>query len=366
MRLQIESFIPYYSSVLRRAETRAGRWKYFAGLVIPVLAVVSLFADGFLTFLTPAFFFLLVPTIELFLKPDHTNLDSKEIESRKASKTFTLLAITTVIGSWMILGGFLFVIANTNVSSIEFIGRLLSMGMVAAVAINVGHELGHRSDRVERMFGEAGLLISLENHFLPYHNMGHHKNVGTEKDAATARRGETYFLFALRSQWMSYVQAWQLETKRITRLGKSVIYNRMVIYTILQISLCASVFALFGTKVLIAFLISALIGKAILEAANYIEHYGLVRKKNSEGVLERVMPKHSWNSDHVLGRAIMFELSRHSDHHFRASKEYQTLESISEAPQLPTGYPGMMILALFPPVFFKVMDRFLDHKHTHN
>jgi len=83
----------------------------------------------------------------------------------------------------------------------------------------------------------------------------------------------------------------------------------------------------------------------------------LLRAKNEKDRYERVQHHHSWNSDHPLGRAMLFELSRHSDHHYKASKKYQTLLSLPEAPQMPTGYPGMMIFSLVPPLWFWVMNK---------
>lgn len=131
-------------------------------------------------------------------------------------------------------------------------------------------------------------------------------------------------------------------------------------YTIAQIALLLTIFVAFGLKTMLAFIASAIVGKLILETVNYIEHYGLVRKMKEDGKYERVLPQHSWNSDHILGRAILFELSRHSDHHFKASKPYQILDSFAQSPQMPTGYPGMMIFSLFSPIWFWYMNKRID------
>ena len=105
-------------------------------------------------------------------------------------------------------------------------------------------------------------------------------------------------------------------------------------------------------------------GILLLETVNYIEHYGLQRKETGEGKYERAMPHHSWNSDHVLGRLMLFELSRHSDHHYLASRKYQILQHHDESPQLPTGYPGSMLLSLVPPLWFYVMNRRIKAMQT--
>ena len=118
----------------------------------------------------------------------------------------------------------------------------------------------------------------------------------------------------------------------------------------------ASIFLMFGIFAGTCFLAAATIGFLLLETVNYIEHYGLERKKTEEGY-ERAMPEHSWNSNHFLGRLLLFELSRHSDHHYQASRKYQLLRHHEEAPQMPTGYPGMILLAMFPPLWFQVMHK---------
>jgi len=122
-----------------------------------------------------------------------------------------------------------------------------------------------------------------------------------------------------------------------------------------QAGLIAAIGAFFGVVVLFYFLLAAVIGMLLLESVNYIEHYGLRRKRTAQGGYGRVQHAHSWNSDHLLGRLMLFELTRHSDHHWKASKKYQVLESLPDAPQLPTGYPGMMLLSLVPPLFFAVV-----------
>jgi alkane 1-monooxygenase len=129
----------------------------------------------------------------------------------------------------------------------------------------------------------------------------------------------------------------------------------MIVYQFLQASLNLVIFYFFGMETTLFFLISATIGILLLETVNYIEHYGLRRKKKEKGY-ERTLPIHSWNSNHPVGRMVLLELSRHSDHHYIASRKYQILRHFNESPQMPTGYPGMLILSLFPPLWFKVMN----------
>jgi alkane 1-monooxygenase len=125
----------------------------------------------------------------------------------------------------------------------------------------------------------------------------------------------------------------------------------------IQVAFVAIIFVWVGWLVTLYYLAAAAIGIILLETVNYIEHYGLQRKPIGDGKYERAMPAHSWNSDHVVGRLMLFELSRHSDHHYLASRKYQVLRHHDDSPQMPTGYPGMMILSLIPPVWFYVMNK---------
>ncbi|MFT4663824.1 MAG: alkane 1-monooxygenase [Gammaproteobacteria bacterium] len=134
----------------------------------------------------------------------------------------------------------------------------------------------------------------------------------------------------------------------------------MVVYSIVDVILISSIYYFFGPFVMLAFIMAAIFGILLLETVNYIEHYGLLREKNEKGRYKPVRHHHSWNSDHPFGRAILFNLSRHSDHHYNGSIKYQVLKSVKTSPQMPTGYPGMMVLALIPPLWFKVMNKRIE------
>ena len=182
--------------------------------------------------------------------------------------------------------------------------------------------------------------------------------MGTSIDGATARRNEGLYLFWLRTLVQSFQSAWQISTEELRRKKQPVysLNNEMLMMLCLQAGLCAGIVWFFSVHVFMCFLGAALMGILLLETVNYIEHYGLYRLKVSEYRYEDVEPEHSWNSDHALGRLGLFELTRHSDHHYEPSKHYQILNSMQGALQLPAGYPAMMLLALLPPVWFKVMN----------
>lgn len=340
------------------------RMKYFSVYLLPLTVYVSFNGEGVSSFFPVLIFFVLVPLLELFLKPDRSNFDKETAEVEKNSPIYDwilYLAVPVQIGMLLY---FFKIISNTPFDSIEFYGRIFAMGMMCGVmGINIGHELGHRSHRADQFLGELLLLSSLNTHFLPYHNEGHHREVATPQDAATAKRGQWLFHFWISSHFGSYFKAWEIEASRMKKRNRSSISlrNRMVIYSIANVLLLGSIYYFMGTQVLIAFVLAAIVGILLLETVNYIEHYALLRKVNENGRYERVKHSHSWNSDHQIGRLMLFNLSRHSDHHYKASKKYQVLESLKNSPQMPTGYPGMMVLALFPPIWFKLMHNYLDH-----
>ncbi|MCL4146408.1 UNVERIFIED_CONTAM: hypothetical protein GTU68_055658 [Idotea baltica] len=305
----------------------------------------------------------MIPVIELIFAPRKENLTETQETLIKDSALYDGMIYLTVPLQWGFVGWFLWIIATAQLEVYEFIGLISAMGiMCGTFGINVGHELGHRFKKHERFLAKTSLLSSLYMHFYIEHNRGHHKNVSTEIDPASSRYGEIIYTFWFRSIIGGYLSAWKLEEDRLKRKKLPVmsLQNEMLRYQLIQIALLAGIYAAFGGWALFGFINAALVGILLLETVNYIEHYGLQRDQMESGNYERVMPHHSWNSDHVLGRLMLFELSRHSDHHYMASRKYQILRHHENAPQMPTGYPGMMVMALVPPVWFGVMHRRIE------
>ena len=224
--------------------------------------------------------------------------------------------------------------------------------------ITIAHELGHRASRRDRLLSQLMLVSVCYGHFYVEHNRGHHARVGTPKDPATARHGESFYRFYVRVVAGSFAHAWRLEAMRLNAQGGSAWSpaNRNVVYVAAQLFLCVLACAVAGFNGLAYFLFQSVVAFTLLELVNYVEHYGLARKQGADGRYEPVQPHHSWNSDTWFGNALLVNLQRHSDHHADSSRPYETLRSIASAPQLPTGYAGMILLALVPPAWFAVMD----------
>lgn len=333
-----------------------------APLSLAVFAYLSFTHRGAFTYSAFLYAYAIIPILEFLLKNDEGNLSEFEESLAQKHLTYDVVLYLSVGTHLVLLSMFLFSVQEPGLHAYEVIGRILSMGLVTTFAINIGHELGHRKNKGEQFLAKAMLMTSLMMHFFIEHNRGHHKNVATIEDPSTARKDETVYAFWARAIINEYFSAWRIEKKRRNALNQSSLSlkNEMIQFQLIQLAFLLVIFKVFGAFVCIAFIVNAAIGYVSFETVQYLEHYGLLREKNEQGHYKRVRAHHSWNSNHVFGRLMMFNLSRHSDHHYKASKKYQTLRHHDDAPQLPTGYPGMMILSLIPPLWFRIMNPKLE------
>ena len=333
-----------------------------APISLAFFAYLSFTQRGVLTYSAFLYAYAMIPLIEFFLKNDERNFSEFEESLAKKNIAYDLILYISVGLHLVLLCIFLFSLEDASLQIYEVVGRVLSMGLVTTFAINLAHELGHRQTWGEQFLSKLMLLTTLMMHFFIEHNRGHHKNVATFEDPSTARKGETVYAFWFRAILNEYLSAWRLEKKRLEVIKQSnfSLQNEMVQFQIIQVLFVGLIYYLFGGFILLAFLFNAAIAYVSFETVQYLEHYGLQRKKNEKGRHERVKAHHSWNSNHVFGRLMMFNLSRHSDHHYKAHKKYQVLNHHDDAPQLPTGYPGMMILSLIPPLWFYIMNPKLE------
>jgi len=302
--------------------------------------------------------YLFIPLLELFFKPDESNLSEAEEEMRKDDIFYDLLVYLVVPVQLLFVWLFLESMTQAGLTWVDKLGRISALGVMCGVmGINVAHELGHRKKGYEQFMAKLLLMTSLYMHFFIEHNRGHHKNVSTPEDPSSARKGEPLYVFWFRSVICSYVSAWRIELEKLRRKGVGFfsLHNEMLIFQLVQVAFLLGIGLAYSWVIMLYFMAAAVMGFLELETVNYIEHYGLSRNKEGDRY-ERVMPWHSWNSNHMIGRIMLFELSRHSDHHYIASRKYQVLRNMDKSPQMPTGYPGMMLLSLVPPIWFAVMN----------
>ena len=334
--------------------------KYTNPVLMYLLAIISFTNVGIWCWLMILYAFFFVPILELVINPNASNIGMAEEELAKNDRIYDYLLYLVVFLQLPTLFYFLFAFTPADLQSIDVFARIITMGILCGTfGMNVGHELGHRKNKFEQSLAKISLLSSLYMHFFIEHNRGHHKNVATFNDPSSARFNEMVYLFYFRTIINTYISAWHIANNEVKKNKKKIfsIYNEMLQFQVIQVLFITLIYLLFGGVITLYFLGAALIGILLLEAVNYIEHYGLERQKNENGKYERAMPHHSWNSNHILGRLLLFELSRHSDHHYSATRKYQILRHHENSPQLPTGYPGTMILALIPPLWFYIMNK---------
>lgn len=323
-------------------------------------ALISFKGQGFVIWLPLIYAFIIIPILELFIKRDENNLSVAEEELAKNNRWYDVLLYAILPLQYLALVFFMYSMTYQQQPWIDVAGKTMVMGLLCGVfGINVGHELGHRVKKEERLLAKLLLLSSLYMHFFIEHNKGHHKRVATPHDPNSARYGEVLYLFFFRSIITGYLSAWNIANNDARKKGHNAfsLYNEMLQFQLIHVAFVAAIFMGFGWITTALFIGAAIMGILLLETVNYIEHYGLQRKEILEGKYERAMPHHSWNSNHVIGRVMLFELSRHSDHHYLASRKYQVLRHHEHSPQMPTGYPGMMLLAAVPPAWFYVMNK---------
>ena len=334
-------------------------FKYLMAYSIPLTALIGFYLGGYWLFTTPIYIFVIIPTVEFVL----TRYGIDELETGRAEKgihwLFDIMLYLNILIVFGLLIYSLTKIVSYEFMSIEFLGSLLSLGLVmASNGINVAHELCHRTKTPERFLGKFLLIPSLYMHFYLEHNYGHHLKVATNEDPVTAKYNEPIYIFWISAIKGELLGAIKIQKNRLLKNNTSFLsfYNDMFWYGIIQLSYMLLVFILFGPKGLIFCLLAALFSVLMFESVNYIEHYGLLRKKLSSGRYERVQERHSWNSNHIFGRIVLYELTRHSDHHRIAETEYQNLKSINNSPQLPFGYPTSILLSFIPVLWFKIMN----------
>jgi alkane 1-monooxygenase len=346
-------------------------------MLAPIMWVMNRFgwqtASQVLFWIGPLMVYMFLPALELFLGPDARNPPDEVMERLKNDKYYRYCTYAYIPFQYVsvIVGAFLFTASDLGwlgyhgpLSWPAKIGLALSVGVLGGVGISTAHELGHKNDSLERWLSKITLGQTCYGHFYVEHNRGHHVRVATPEDPASARFGENFWEFLPRSIWGGLRSAWRLEAQRMRRLNKSPfnIGNDVLNAWLMSMVFWGVLVAVFGPSLIPFVIIQAVYGFSLLEAVDYVEHYGLLRQKKPSGRYERCAPEHSWNSDYLVTNLFLYNLQRHSDHHANPGRRYQTLCSIDGAPNLPSGYASMISLTYFPPLWRRVMDRrVLEH-----
>ncbi|WP_163723503.1 alkane 1-monooxygenase [Mycolicibacterium psychrotolerans] len=355
------------------APVAAGNWRdrkryvWLLGIVIPILvptswAAVMLTGSGLFWWSGPMLMFFVIPALDYLVGPDAENPPDSvlvHLEQDRYYRWATYLYlpaqyVSLLLACWLWTGG-----GGVTMTLPDKVGLMLTVGGIGGIAINTAHELGHQRARSERWLSKIALAQTGYGHFFVEHNRGHHARVATVEDPASSRLGENVYFFYCRSILGSLRSAWSIEARRLRRHRGAVfsLRNDVLNAWLMTVVLFAALIVGFGVEVVPWLIGQALIGVFLLETINYLEHYGLRRQRRADGCYEQVRPSHSWNSNSVISNVFLFHLQRHSDHHANPQRRYQALCHADEAPQLPAGYAAMVVLALCPPLWRRVMDR---------
>ncbi len=334
--------------------------KYLLAYITPACFFSGLYFLGWASWLTLIFGYLIVPIVDQIGPVSEENFSPSEKESRLTNLFFDWLLYLNLPIVYFSVAASIYIFSTQSLSTFEIIGTIGSLGFVlGAMGINVGHELGHRSTKFEQNLSKLLYIPSHYIHFFIEHNKGHHKNVATPIDPATARKGQMLYTFWIQSVIGAYRSAWNIENSRLQADGQSVLSwnNQMIRFTLYQVGYWVFIFYVTTPLIAAYIMIAGVVSFLLLETINYIEHYGLQRKLLPSGRYERVQSHHSWNANYPFGRILLYELTRHSDHHFIASKKYQILDHHDAAPELPMGYPASMMASFIPPLWYRIMDQ---------
>ncbi|HYM28397.1 MAG TPA: alkane 1-monooxygenase, partial [Steroidobacteraceae bacterium] len=329
------------------------RLGFLLPLLLPVLVLVGYRLGGAWNFLTVAWTFAVVPLADALVGVDTEVAGPARGQSPAWDRFFDALLIGWVPVQFALLA-FAVVAIGTIEGAAGQVGFTLSVGIVTGgLGITVAHELGHRQGRGAKLLAGALLSSVAYLHFYVEHNQGHHSRVGTHVDPATARPGEGFWRFLPRAVFGGIASAWHIEVTRLAKARRSrfSLRNRLLWAAAIPLAVVVLLGATLGPKAAGLFGAQALVAAALLELVNYVEHYGLMRRQSTGGGFERVGVEHSWNSSQRLSNWVTFNLQRHSHHHVQVTRRYQELEHAPDAPQLPTGYAGMIVLALVPPLW---------------
>lgn len=309
--------------------------------------------------LTPfLFIFGFIPLADALIGEDRHNPPAEVVAAMEADPYYLRLARFSVPLTWINYIAFIAFVGTQSLPWWSYIVLLLGVGTIDGGALLIGHELGHKADRLNKVFGILANNAVGYAHFRVEHNRGHHTWVATPEDPASARFGESIYAFARRELPGAFERGWRNEAERLSRKGKSpwTVENEILQGFALTFAVAAVLIALFGWQVAPFILAHHAMGWYALTQANYVEHYGLLRDKAPNGRYLPVEPRHSWNTNHIVSNLMTFHLQRHSDHHANPMRPYQSLRDFEALPRLPSGYPGMFALAAIPPLWFRVMD----------
>ena len=303
-------------------------------------------------------FYAFIPLLDWWVGEDSRNPSEEHVAYLQSRSYFNGMVYLSSACVWLALIANLVFLAQHDLNWASTLALIITTGNVLGLGLNASHELGHKKDFFNRKLALFTAALGAYGHFSIEHNRGHHRHVATPEDPASSKLGETIYRFVLREIPGAMRRAWELESSRLELRGKSRWHyeNEILQAHAFSLILYTTLVSAFGWRMLLILIPVILWGMFQLTSANYIEHYGLMRKKLDNGKYEVTQPHHSWNSNHLVSNLFLFQLQRHSDHHAHPTRHYQCLRDFPQLPRLPSGYFAMFVLAYLPPLWFKVMN----------
>ena len=333
-------------------------WIFLRYLLIPVAIITGSLLGEEWNFMVPVFCFVIDPLLGLLKrtekqphKDEHAAYPS--VTYRMVALSFAPVLLATTV--WVV-----YHISHTTLSVISITGLILSTGIMnGIIGFTLAHEFIHRQNTIDKI---AGHLLLLQNNYLHYsieHISGHHLYACTSKDPHTARINESFYSFLPRTITSTFINAWKIECNRLIKKKHSLIglRNRMPVFVLLHVVILITTLLIAGWLAVVFLLLQSCIAIGLLHATNYLQHYGLLRQQTIPGYFEKVNSHHAWNSPKGKKGLTLFQLENHADHHMHPNRSYEQLLQHDDSPALPTGYSGMIWLALLPPLWFRIMNK---------
>lgn len=347
------------------------RYMWLLGPALPAIGLTALTGYALapkklraLAWTGPALIHGIIPALDKMIGEDQSNPPESAVKQLEADKYYGRIVkafiptqyAMTFMGAWLA--------SRKKTPMSDKIGLVLTVGAINGVGINTAHELGHKSNKANKLLAMAALAPTGYTHFVVEHNFGHHKRVATPEDPASSRMGESFWKFLPRTVVGGIKSAIEIEKQRLERRGKKFwsVDNELLQGWAMTAGFFGATTLICGPRAVPFLVAQAAYGASLLETVNYLEHYGLMRQKDEKGKYERTRPEHSWNSNHIVTNLFLYQLQRHSDHHAHPTRSFQALRHFEKAPQLPSGYASMLMPAYVPNWWYEVMDkRVIEH-----
>ena len=341
------------------------RHMYWLILISPGVSFLSIWLffaldkNPLVTLIPLLFFYIFTPIMDAIMGEDPHNPPEEVVNAMIADNYYRVTVHSLVFVAIALFLSYVVFVGTQDLPWWAILALIIGVGANSGGVMVMTHELGHKANKLDRLTAKIGNMLMGYGHFNIEHNKGHHTWVATPEDPASSRMGENFYSFMVRELTGTFKRGIGYEKDRLARKGHGFwsLHNDVLQVYAVTLGMAGLFTALFGPAILLFLIPHHFLAWLALTQANYVEHYGLLREKKTNGKYERCQPHHSWNTNHTYSNLLSFHLQRHSDHHAYPQRPYQVLRDYDDVPTLPTGYPGCFAMAFFPPLWFKVMDK---------